>query len=290
MSVYQYTPEDKQILFSSSINSGKNMRHFSFCELSPSGNVTVFLEGRLSDVDRAWYCGQAVARLDAEQAGFANVAAKSLAMGGGEFCGNACRAFGALLDLHDPRPDPSIPLETEISMAGFSSPVHLLVAGGAPLWSSTATFPLRVCGICETDSGALIVHLPGISHALIKADPFPPEEEMPALAMKAFAALGLAEVPAAGIVWWHPEMDGYGIAPYVRVLNPRTAMLESACGSGSMALAFGLGLDGGKIRVRQPCGEAIEVGVAGGNVSIAGEVRLLARGEIWLEEISREGV
>lgn len=284
LTMCQYASKNNQIIFSCASKSGINMRPFSFCQLSPSGNVTVFLKGCLTDADRAWHCGQAVARLNAEQAGYADVDAKSLAMGGGEFCGNACRAFGALLDLHDPRSDPSAPLETEIHMAGFASPIHVRVAGASPLWHCAATFALRPAGIGETPSGALLVHLPGISHALIKADPLPPAEDLPGLAMQAFADLGLMDAPAAGIIWWRPGQDCYEITPYVRVLNPYTAMPESACGSGSMALAFGLGLDGGRIRARQPCGEIIEVGVAGGHVSIAGEVRLLARGEIWLEE------
>ncbi|MDE5832068.1 MAG: hypothetical protein K2H64_03640 [Desulfovibrio sp.] len=251
-----------------------------FYKFSPGGNDTLFVIAGGRDV--ASLCADALARLGAEQAAAADPRAKTMLMGGGEFCVNASRAFGALLDYLGEQPDEKRGRlkRYRAAVSGLNRPVELSVAGAAPRWEAAATFEPGIAA-SESREGT-IVHLSGISHLILI-------KEAPALSGAEKIAVGLGRVleldrrPAWGVVWSR-EKDGiFEILPYVAVPASGTAMFESSCGSASVALALALGRD--FIRVRQPSGDLLTVKINPDNglASVSGAVELVAEGRVYLQ-------
>lgn len=90
----------------------------------------------------------------------------------------------------------------------------------------------------DVDSGACLMHLPGISHLLLDARQHP----MPQQWRKASAdwrnRTGLGNAPASGVVWYEHKQGSYRIWPAVEVKATASEHLETACGSASMAMAL----------------------------------------------------
>lgn len=259
------------------------MINFPFYKFSPSGNTTVFLEGKPDDKKAvAHYCRVALTDegIGGEQAGFVDIEEKRLRMGGGEFCANACRAFGALLDLYARDTD----RRYVVHVSGMKEPVILDVQGKTPLWRVSAAFPVYAVPISIIDDQKTIASMQGISHLLIKEDNFPKDELIRKEAKKLCVRHKLINCPAVGITWWK-ESDGIPeILPFVQVLKSGTAMLENSCGSASIALAAMLKKP--VLRVRQPSGEILEISRKKNQITLTGDVKLICAGQIWLPEYS----
>jgi len=99
------------------------MPRIQFSKWDPSGNTTLFFpsgtQGNHADLAHEALLAQ---KLGGEQAGFVDTDAQSLVMAGGEFCVNATRCLGALLDLTAQR------------------------SGGGAAASSPRTYTVRVSG------------------------------------------------------------------------------------------------------------------------------------------------
>lgn len=249
------------------------MRKFKFFKFSPAGNVTVFLL-REPEMAFAWYCRQALGPegVGGEQAGIVDLAYNRLQMAGGEFCANASRAFGALLNLFSPAQD-----SFQVQVSGLREKVLLKVSGHPPVWDCEAEFSMPDLKIC-TDS----VEMEGITHIYKECADFPPLFEAEALGRMEIARRGLETLPAAGHVWWRQTENGLEILPYVVVPEAKTAMLESACGSASIGLSALLDLTG--CRILQPSGQCLSIRRNCTGISVSGPVSLIAGGEIWLPE------
>ncbi len=252
-----------------------------FYKFSPSGNTTLFLLGKppQSPPGRASLCRQALASLDAEQAGFADVPDRSLTMAAGEFCVNACRAFGALLAGATGK------LVHQIHVSGFPHPVRLAVSGSCPHWHVAASFPLPPVPLEGDLAQCLLARLPGIAHLLLPGREFPDAERTAALAAILRQEHGLEDMPASGIVWWREHCGELEIHPFVHVAEAGTSMLESSCGSATLALALAMASRGGAFSIRQPCGETLATRLADNLITIAGSVRLIASGSLWLDPL-----
>lgn len=250
------------------------MRAIPYSKLSPCGNDTIFLHVPPPAGAQA-LGGRALALLGGEQAGFADLAGRVLFMAGGEFCANACRAFGALLDLEAGAAGPE-PREYEMTVSGQEGPVSLLIWGGLPAWTVRAGFRLMT-DFSATEAGRLC-RMPGIWHLLLNSGEFP-ENPGPA-ARKLALRHGLAAAPAWGLVWHRQKGEQWEIHPYVEVRGAGCGMLESSCGSASLALCLALG--GAPISVLQPSGQILKAAAANGLAFIEGPVSLISRGEIWL--------
>ena len=199
----------------------------------PSGNITLFVLDPVSRQAR----GELSARLmalpgsDVEQVGFVCAplqgGAARLEMAGGEFCGNAARAFGMLT----------------AQARGGSSQVQVEVSGCVELvavevdWTAgtaRAQMPLpRGMGRAEVDGcpGAL-VDLGGIAHLV--AEDVPPSLEFFERAEPLFQDF--------------PGLEAYGVmfldtrrgtlTPLVKVPAAGSLVWEGSCGSGSLAAAI----------------------------------------------------
>lgn len=164
--------------------------------------------------------------------------------------------------------------------------------------------------------GLRLVRLPGITHLVLDADrhPLPPDGR----ADEFFARYDLLEEEAAGCIWLRRanetpispqpaalpdpgEMkrdrtaaDPGGLTrphwlltPFVRVRDTGTVCAESACGSGSLAAALVIAArEDAPFRTHafiQPGGEIIDVRLDADAAWISGMVRLVARGEVWID-------
>lgn len=264
------------------------MPKFPFFKFSPSGNTTLFLGGSCEDSDaRAAYCRQAIGKngIVAEQAAFADTKRKKVEMAAGEFCANACRAFGALLDMETGCKSTS-PRLYEMRITGSSDPVVLEVSGDVPLWRVKATFSAKDAKQVLVEKNTILVQMPGISHLLINTPEFPEPDFMEDAAAQLRKLHNLDDLPACGTVWWHKCGQIFEIMPWVHVPEAGTSMLESSCGSASLALATSQMATSkcSFFQIRQPCGEELEIELDdSGKASLSGDVMLCAMGEIWLQ-------
>ncbi|NCC26242.1 MAG: diaminopimelate epimerase [Deltaproteobacteria bacterium] len=219
--------------------------------------------------------------LGAEQVGFVSTLddIPRLDMMGGEFCGNAARSLAAVLALES-RTETDAPFETVISVSGAERPLACRVLSGLEAW---VEIPLPD-GL--TVPAPNPVHLPGISHLLVDEDHSPFPSDWPTVVRKLLDVHGLADLPAAGCVWYRRTGISLSIKPCIRVAATHTLHAETACGSGSLALALNLGLD--RCSIVQPSGHAICVRLDRGSDGyverawIGGKVEIVARGHAFV--------
>ena len=198
----------------------------------PSGNITLFVLDPVEAAERPALAERLMRRpgSDIEQVGFACPAREGadgrLEMAGGEFCGNATRAFGAFL----------------AQQAGKSGSVHMRVeASGcdrivrvdADLDQGTARaempLPKLVRKIDEDGVHGTLVHLGGIAHLVTEG--VEPEEAYMERAEHIFSQF--------------PDLDAYGViflndgrmTPLVKVPAAHSLVWEGSCGSGTLAAA-----------------------------------------------------
>lgn len=268
------------------------MRLFHFYLFSPGGNITLFLEHTaLEATSIPAICDSAMTFMNAEQCAVADTDHDTLQMAGGEFCLNASRAFGALKDCVSCDQDSlagnfSIPRKYTASVSGWPDPVVLEVSGHEPIWEVAIWLARKRLQPPQNTGEECLVHLPGISHILVRCESFPSRVETARLARATRIGHGLENMDAVGVVWWRPAGEAHEILPFVRVNSAGTAMLESSCGSGSLALALALEAQSGDsgFRVRQPQGGFLEIRLGPELAAISGPVALAARGKIWLPE------
>lgn len=286
------------------------MPALTFSKWSPGGNTTLFfpLEGR-SAAEQARLARLALdpQHLGGEQAGFVDPQQRRLRMAGGEFCVNASRAFGALLAFSEnargPRQaaleglavstcgaGPAKEYHYEVRVSGWQSPVRLSVRGDSPHWRVEAALRLPACPVQSLDEGMTLARLPGITHVLLNAalHPFPEDFETAAALLR--QQLGLDGEAAVGVIWWRECQGQLDMLPLVHVRDAQTTCLESACGSGALALALSLSRAGGRrdFSILQPGGSALDVRLfsEGGEAlaAVDGPVSLVARGQVWLPD------
>lgn len=219
------------------------------CPADPAGNYTLFvLDG--VDPPRRAALAAALMRQDpaVEQVAFAAPVRAGgdgrIEMMGGEFCGNACRAYGLLLAQQ--RGGAAARLLVEIS--GAPSPVQ--VDADPAAHSASAAMPLpRALSRREQDGiSGILAQFDGISH-LVVCSPFDP-----VLLRRGQALLEATGADAWGVLF----LDGQLMTPVVTVRSTGTTVLEGSCGSGSIAAACALSLgkaDGWhRFALRQPRG------------------------------------
>ena len=293
-----------------------------FSKWSPGGNTTLlFPSNGLAPALQCRLARQALTEscLGGEQAGFVNFDARSLRMAGGEFCINASRAMGALLACADdrsqqiedaPRPHENRVLTAElektplpaaadgpasqrrytISVSGWQSPVQLRVRGCAPCWRVEAILQLPNIPIQRVADGIHLVRLPGISHLLLDGHIHSQPEDCYAAAALLRERYDLKQEAAVGVIWWRTLRGQMDMLPLVHVRDTHSDYLESACGSGALALALSRSqtVGGKNFTIMQPSGSPLDVRLfSEGGASMAGvdgSVSLVAKGQVWLPD------
>ncbi|HEY9787141.1 MAG TPA: hypothetical protein V6D17_17250 [Candidatus Obscuribacterales bacterium] len=228
---------------------------------------------------------------DLEQGGFLErssaPAVVRLQMAGGEFCGNAARCAAAWVSnqyfgkrLHDGLVAYNRIREHDdgisffIDMSGASRPLaasckrrenEFWVEVEMPIWKrfnraqETIAVANRLLEVTK-------VELEGIVHILIDRHMLPftrsPEEQRKLL-QDIERQLSLQEEPAIGLIW-HDDDRKPAIDPVVYVRKTGSFVYESACGSGSLALAAvrATGNDADEVAIVQPSGSTIACRIA----------------------------
>ncbi len=280
------------------------LRFHKFC---PGGNPTILVsdpDALVAALDGARRASMAAAlmsplHLGAEQVGFVRLdAAPRLDMMGGEFCVNASRSAAMLLAQEGLLAKEEDGWSGLLSASGADEPLALRVRrvpgtdDGAALLDCAVRVPLpeKSTRLERPEDGIALARLPGITHLLLDTDLFP----MPVNWLEGAAfwreRFGLDEEEAAGVVWHERLANGApGIHPAVRVRNTGSVHMESACGSGSLALALLLGgaQRGGELLIRQPSGQDLSVAFDGAPslfsaAWVGGPVSLVAEGNAYL--------
>ena len=133
------------------------MRSIQFSKWDPSGNTTLFFPQDTPGNHAALAHGALLQqKLGGEQAGFVDTQNGSLIMAGGEFCVNATRCFGALLDLCALRQgihfSPSSPRAYLVRVSGWPDSIPLRVTGSLPSWQVEATLRFRSLPVLQRGS------------------------------------------------------------------------------------------------------------------------------------------
>ena len=203
-------------------------------------------------------------------------------MAGGEFCGNAARAIGYMLASGKDG-------QQTFTMSGTSAPVTTDITQGFATLS--ARMPLLKDQIIFENASVSIVHLEGISHAIMT-----PEHPLFGFLKRTaerpdrwrtvtdvLEDLGIKNKPASGLILSEKTDSGISITPYVYVREVHTLYPEKACASGSIAAAMILGnnqlLGSTGLFIQQPSAEclAVKIKPARGEslITVAGSMRVL---------------
>ena len=197
-------------------------------------------------------------------------------MSGGEFCGNAVRAFGLLLALANDLPDGSIPVE----ISGCTGPIPVTVDRSTGFVTADIPLPETISmvslpapfGVCP------LIRFSGIWHAI--AEGVPATEQNFVLARDAVYTRWQPE--AFGVMFLSPDM--LSMTPYVYVNGSGTLFRENSCGSGTAAVAAWFAANGktGSFSLQQPGGR-LQIRIDAPNGILR---RLSLGGEVLLEEPS----
>lgn len=272
----------------------------NFIKANPTENMTIFI---LDPLPRSSYSEVAnklmnYNNLHAEQVGFIEQptlpgSASRLHMMGGEFCGNASRAFAAIMvqkgySTYQREGDHFIvPIEVSGNDRILNAEVRELsdhtydVKIKLPLYKSARPFETHYNGVHYP---GLLVDFEGISHVVLSTGNDIPDEGLLLHIVKELSPL---KSGAFGVMFYNEELNF--MTPLVYVEDTGSVIWERSCGTGTAALGVALSLAGkGSIDmvVGQPGGrlEILTVWGAGQieEIHLQGEVGIVAEGEVYL--------
>lgn len=196
----------------------------------PAGNITLFVLDPVPVGDRAGIAARIMALpgTGVEQVGYlcppVTGGAGRMEMAGGEFCGNATRAFG-MLTAQKMGELPRVLVE----VSGCEGPVAVDIDWSNRTAKAQMPLPRSVSRVEVDGHPGTLVDLGGIAHLVV-------EDVLPSLeffdrAEPLFGAF--PEADAYGVVF----LNGERMTPLVKVPAAGTLVWEGSCGSGSLAAA-----------------------------------------------------
>ena len=199
----------------------------------PAGNITLFVLDPIEKEHRAALAAELMRRLPErkiEQVGFACPADADtdgrMEMMGGEFCGNATRAYA--MYVAQQRGGLS---EVKLRVSGCD---HVVTAAiDLALGTARAEMPLpRAVRTAEVKGHAgMLVDLAGIAHFVVEGPA--PSEDFFRAAEPLFAAID--GLDAYGVIFL--DRSNHRMTPLVKVVDTGTLVWEGSCGSGTIACA-----------------------------------------------------
>lgn len=259
---------------------------YRFVIMRPGGNDTWLYYGvvedqvkrkKLNDLIMATYS-------NVEQVGFIdlNPVGPTLMMAGGEFCGNATRST-AWLALGGK------PGEISIQVSGVRGKLRAGVTQDGEAFAQMPIYenPQRIKPI----SDGYIIEMEGITHFVTSAPDglkSLSEDKVKQMGRLKMNEVGIANSPAAGVMYVLNNADTIEVVPIVYVPKADTLYYETACGSGTTAMGLlqairkGTSVD---IPIMQPSGMPIRISVDYDGKSfqyaqIQGPIEKLASGTI----------
>lgn len=200
---------------------------------NPAGNITLFVLDPVSPKSR----GETAARLmalpgsDVEQVGFVCPPVMGglgrMEMAGGEFCGNATRAFGMLVSRRLGSPS-----HVQVEVSGCDAPVTVDVDWADGTARARMPLPRDILPVQAGSCPSTLVDLGGIAHLVVEG--VSPSLEFFQQAEPLFH--GFPGLEAYGVIFLDPAAGA--LTPLVKVPAAGTLVWEGSCGSGSLAAAI----------------------------------------------------
>lgn len=193
-----------------------------------------------------------------------------LQMAGGEFCGNATRAFACFLKDEEPEKN-----EFCFKVSGYSGKIFSIVEDiGNNKYYCAVRFPnfLNTIKIIEKKykkNLVRIVNLGGIVHILLDEGSYKFPRENYELFMKKLKNDLKVDCGAVGVVWFYKKNKKIYIKPVVWVKSIDTCFYETSCGSASIAIGLIYREDASVI---QPTNEEIKVGFEGSAILLSSKM------------------
>ena len=198
----------------------------------PAGNITVFVLDPVERAQRAAIAARimAIPSLRAEQVGYAcppeDDVDGHMEMMGGEFCGNATRAYG--MYIASQRGGLS---EVRLRVSGYDHVVTARVDLRAGTARAEMPCPRSVQRVTAGGREGTLVDLGGIAHFVVEN--VEPSEEFFRAAEGVFS--GLPNLDACGVIFL--DAQERRMTPLVKVIETGSLVWEGSCGSGTVACA-----------------------------------------------------
>ncbi|MDD5823592.1 MAG: hypothetical protein PUD55_04160 [Firmicutes bacterium] len=203
--------------------------------LNPAGNITAVIQGADTD-ERLDLSREILASGKAEQVGFevepyVKSSLGRLEMAGGEFCGNATRAYAFYLASKFQQTGVC---DVTIEISGANEPVHVNVDLDKGEAYTDMPLPLGTSEVSTDGTAYPVVRMEGIDHMIVQDIELDADEAIDAM-------ISALEPSACGVLYVTDTGDSFTLKPYVYVNGVESRVWESSCGSGSVALAWVLG-------------------------------------------------
>ncbi len=262
-----------------------------FIKLSPTQNMTILVQSALPREKQAQAAAQLMAYdgVFAEQVGFIEktldpAADARLQMMGGEFCGNASMSLAAWLYASGQKKS-----EYVLECSGLSQTFRCAVQPcGEERFCCSVEMPLPLSvgeerlALGGESFSCGVVSFPGITHVIVPVPDFSAQICQAAES----AARQWAEtraLPALGVILYMETAAC--IRPLVYVRQTDSLVWERGCASGTAALGawrFSQCGEAVDLEIAQP-GGVLRVSAAGRQITLRGEVRLVAQGTAWVD-------
>lgn len=272
----------------------------NFIKANPTENMTIFVLDPLPRTEYSEVANKLMNcnNLCAEQVGFVEKptmqgSCSRLHMMGGEFCGNASRAFAALMvkkEYHTFQRENDnyiVPIEVSGNEQILYAEVAQLtdhtfdVKIQIPLYKSVSPFETHYNGVHYL---GLLVDFDGISHVVLFTGNDIPDEGLLHHIVREQTPLPNS---AFGVMFYNEE-ENY-MTPLVYVEDTGSVVWERSCGTGTAALGVALSLtdqSGIDMEVKQPGGNLqVITSVNNGQIEgiyLKGEVSIVAEGEVYI--------
>ena len=268
--------------------------NIEYVKLSPTGNITILVRTPVPRERQAEIAAKLLAPdcVGGEQVGYIEPAGiprarARLQMMGGEFCGNAAMALGALLARDAGLAQGGV-FSAKLEVSGADAPISCYILAQDDAWQGAVRMPLPE-EITQVDLPAgdsvvraPLVRMPGIAHLIIPAGIGIGEDELRRCLPEWNRRIG---ADALGALLWNAPSSF--INPLVYVPSTGTLVREHGCGSGTAAVGCWLAAAQDKTYeapIHQPGGTiTVRAEISGGKLSglsITGLVSVVDEGAV----------
>ena len=213
------------------------MVNYTYQIFVPSGNDTALVLGNnFTEKEILQINNDIMAEHEnVEQVGFVSTNPNRLVffMAGGGFCGNGTRA--AVSYFLNGKPG-----QLFLTIPGVIDGLRAGISESLDVWTEVPLHPLPK--IEESKEGYYIVRLPGVSHLVIPPSLSAPFLFQPdclkQLSLDLLASKGLIDECSCGVIYTEKSGNAFTIHPFVHDYGVNTMIQETACGSGTVAVAL----------------------------------------------------
>lgn len=211
-------------------------KYVEYSIYKPAGNDTAFVYGTDYTSDEKKIINDAIMAKNSnvEQVGFLNINGKTeLQMAGGEFCGNATRS--AAFEY----------LKGQVGNVKMIVNCNDIVNAGVDVngkaWCEIP-LPAETNIVTQKEPGIFIIKMNGMTTIVIQENVFEQylenRKNLKKIGMNFIKKYELEESKAVGVIFCERENDLLKINPIVWVKSINTTFYETACGSGTIAVAI----------------------------------------------------